>query len=308
MHVTEPRLMTDVVLAPFLALFSPSFYRRIGEASLGRAFLYLCYLSFFFSLAIGALLVWRWMPAVDAIVVWSAERMPAVTFTRDGPVTDVGQPFELNHPAYGRLLVIDTHAEFPDPDRPAWLWLTGRQLVFAPVNSPRTSEFRSVDVVPASPERRQEWHDVILDRRHLERMYEDLMPWAPVVALLAFPVFFVCKLCVALAYGMLGAVVSFVLRKRLPYRRVLGLTIFAMTPVVMLEFAALAGLANPVASSLRVSAAVTVAYLCVAIASARRGGAATPARRPPDAGRQKSAPRKGAMPPRPAARRTATRV
>jgi hypothetical protein len=102
--------------------------------------------------------------------------------------------------------------------------------------------------------------------------------------------------------------VSFVLRKRLPYRRVVGLAIFAMTPVVMLEFVALAGVANPVASSLRISAAVTVAYLCVAIASARRGSPAAPARRPPDAGRQKISRTRSATPPRAATRRTATRV
>src|SRR5262245_47672606 len=179
MFVMEPRLMTDVVLAPVLALFSPSFYRRIGEASFGRALLYLGYLSLLFSLAIAGLLVLRWMPAMDALVLWSAERMPTITFTRDGPVTDVPQPFDLVHPDYGRLLAIATHAEFPDPDRPAWVWLTSHQLVFGAVNSPRTSELRSIDVVPTSPERRQEWQDVVLDRRHLEFMYEDLMPWVP---------------------------------------------------------------------------------------------------------------------------------
>src|SRR5262249_23739344 len=67
MFVMEPRLMTDVVLAPVLALFSPSFYRRIGEASFGRALLYLGYLSLLFSLAIAGLLVLRWMPALDAL-------------------------------------------------------------------------------------------------------------------------------------------------------------------------------------------------------------------------------------------------
>ena len=85
--------VVDLLFGPGLAFFSAGFYRRTGQRSLGRALLYLGYLSFLFSLGIAALFVWRWMPAVDAFVVWAADRLPTVVFTREGPIADVTQPF-----------------------------------------------------------------------------------------------------------------------------------------------------------------------------------------------------------------------
>ena len=257
----------DLLFGPVLAFFSAGFYRRTGQRALWRALLYLGYMSFLFSLGIAALFVWRWMPAVDAFVFWAADRLPTVVFTRQGPVADVPQPFELYHPTYGRVLVVDTAADMADPDRPAWLYLTGRHLVLGGIGGPRTSEYRSLDIVPRSPD--QEWRDVIVSPSVVQRVYEDLLPAAPLAILLAFPVFFAWKLAAAIAYSVLAVGLSAVLRGRLGYRRLLTLTIFAMTPVVVMEFLAMGGLVNLVASSVRVSCAVTAAYLMAAILCAR---------------------------------------
>ena len=258
----------DLLFGPVLAFFSAGFYRRTGQRALWRALLYLGYMSFLFSLGIAALFVWRWMPAVDAFVVWAADRLPTVVFTREGPIADVTQPFELHHPVYGRVLVVDTAADMADPDRPAWLYLTGTHLVLGGIGGPRTSEYRCLDIVPTSPE--QAWQDVIVSSTVVQRLYEDLLPFAPLAIVLAFPVFFAWKLVAAVAYSLLAVGLSLVLRGRLGYRQLLTLTVFAMTPVVVMEFLAMGGLANLVASSVRVSCAVTAAYLMAAILCAKR--------------------------------------
>jgi hypothetical protein len=255
----------DFLLAPGLALFSRPFYQQAARASLARGVLYLLYLSLLCSLGVGILFVLKVMPAVDEFLEWSASRLPVVTLTPDGPVTSVKEPFALDHPRYGTVLRIDTSRETPDPQQPAVLWLTKRQLVFTNLDRKKGREYRAYDIVPTSEEERAKWQTRTIDGNLLRTLYREYRSYAFWLPPLVIPLFFVWKLTAALAYSVLAVIINLVVRARLSYANLLTLTFFAMTPVILFEWLAGLGLSNPVASGVWLSWLVTGAYLFAAI-------------------------------------------
>src|SRR5262245_40797861 len=98
----------QILLGPVLAIIDPTYYARVAREPLGRGLLYVLYLSALTAVGFALMLERWWLPAADDVAAWIAARVPAMTFTKDGVVSSVDQPFVLEHPDLGTLLRLDT--------------------------------------------------------------------------------------------------------------------------------------------------------------------------------------------------------
>ncbi|HXJ32636.1 MAG TPA: DUF1189 family protein [Candidatus Eisenbacteria bacterium] len=256
-----------VLLAPVLALFEPGFYARAARASVVRGFAYLAYLAFLTAVGAGLMLEWRWYPALDDLAEWVADRLPAITFTVDGPRVADATPVVIEHPTYGRLLRIDTTADLPDTSEPALVTITRSQIVLSRIDG-TTPEHRAWDVVPQTDEARRNWSDVTIDGRRARILFRELRWLAWMVVPAVFVLAFTWKLIAGLVYSVLAVVMNAVLGTRLSYPALLNVTCFALTPATLLWWMSVVGLLGDMRVEWPVSLWVTGTYLFLGIRSA----------------------------------------
>ncbi|MBI4398331.1 MAG: DUF1189 family protein [Candidatus Omnitrophica bacterium] len=223
----------DILLGPVFSFFSVSFYRRIIHSRLGKGFLYLAYLAFLYGLI---LLVTLWLPfkpALDRFEGWFTTNLPQMTFTREGVVTKAAQPFEMKSSEYGSVLILDaTKNEIGDiPD--TWLYITKTKALFRGGNA---NDFRVVELVPKNEEEKTKWKDVTLTGDSVHAMYKRVMPFAhPVIFIVVFFTFFLWKILAALVYSLVALLLNLFRREKLQYGSLLALSMFALTPVTVLQ-------------------------------------------------------------------------
>ncbi len=228
--------MIDFIFSPFLALFSLKFYRKITSSSLGKGFLYLSYLSLIFSVGCVAFFTTSALPSANRFVDWFQKSFPTMTFTKDGVVTDVPQPFSLKHPQYGTLLIIDTSKEEVSLEeiRNTILYITKKKLY---AWDGRRNEYRIIDLVPRAGQALSNWKDLTLTGPLISTFYKRVVPIAfPIVFVFCFCLFFVWKLLAGLFYSLVALVSNFFRRNKLTYDKLLNVSFFTLTPVTLLQW------------------------------------------------------------------------
>jgi hypothetical protein len=258
----------QLLLGPVLAIIDPGYYARMARESLGRAMLYVLYLSAVTAVVFGLTLERWWLPECDDFVAWAAARLPAITFTKDGVVSPAPQPFELVHPAYGMLLRLDTGRDVPELDHdPPFLTITRTRMALAQQRGEgEAPEYRILDVVPHGDADRASWTDRTFDGATAAQIYATVRPWLHGLILVAVGATFVWKMLAGLLYSLFALVANAVLRARLPYPTLLTLTLFALTPTMVLEWLAWSGVIPWPAGG--AGSLVTVLYVFLAVRSA----------------------------------------
>lgn len=98
-----------MILDPINSVASIDFYKKISGQSLGRSFLYVCYIAALFSIIGTFALKIKIGPVIDETFQWLERAMPPLTY-QDGKVTStLTAPLKLQHPRLPEVsLMIDT--------------------------------------------------------------------------------------------------------------------------------------------------------------------------------------------------------
>ena len=227
----------DILLAPIYSFFSVSFYRRIIQSSLGKGFLYLLYLSFVYGAILLSLFIIRLKPMADDFVNWFASSLPQLTLTKNGVTASIQQPFEMKSPLYGTVLVIDTTKEKADgvPPTRTLIYLTKTQLVF---QNEAKSETRILSLLPKDDQAKEKWKDFSVTGAVVEMIYKKIVPIVyPFILVLSLFAFFIWKILAALFYSLVALLLNLFRKEKLSYGQLLVLSMFALTPVAVLQIA-----------------------------------------------------------------------
>ncbi len=224
----------DILLAPVYSFFSTSFYRRVIRYSVGKGFLYLAFLSLIYSLLILFFFWTPFKPNIDKFVNWFAANLPQLTLTKEGVLTSVTQPFQLKSPVYGSVLVIDTTKDtLEGMPSETLIYMTKTKLVFKNQNR---NELRVFELVPSTEEAKAKWKDFVLTGPFLEGWYKKLVPVViPAILIVVFWMFFVWKILASLFYSLIALLINLFRREKLGYGHLLTLSMFALTPVAVLQ-------------------------------------------------------------------------
>lgn len=262
-----------VPLAPVRALADPRFWPVAFRTGPRVGLLYVVWLAtlgFAVAAAAGA---WTIMPAADGFVGWLAERIPEVRFTADGVVSDVAQPFVLEHPQLGTVLLIDTTREEPGSEPLPFVTVLRDRLVVSARDGERRGHRRTYDAVPRTPDARAAWQTIVVDGARVRSAWAAVRPLWVLVPAVGAVLWLVWKLFAALWYALAAAPLARLLRVDVPDRGVFAAACFALTAVAVAEWAEIAGWPNLVAQPLP-SAMVTLGYLLAGLLLAR--GASPP--------------------------------
>ncbi len=258
--------MKDIFFAPFLSLFSVSFYRRLNAApALAKGFGYLVYLSALIGVLGMAGLGFFLNRYAGEYMQWFKQNMPPVTFTQEGAVCEAEQPFTLKHPQYGTILVVDTAREDAPavsemPDTP--VFLTKTKLV---ARQRSRGQYRVFDIVPKGDGLRN-WKDFTLDGAFTEGFYNRAVPILyPAIFLICSIFYFIWKLLAAVVYSLIALGLNLFRKEKLPYESLLALSMFALTPVAMLQIFAAIIPAMRITTNAGLSIIITSCYLALGI-------------------------------------------
>ncbi|MBI4971873.1 MAG: DUF1189 family protein [Candidatus Omnitrophica bacterium] len=223
----------DILLAPIFSFFSVSFYRRVIHSSLGKGFLNLLFLAFIYSLVILSLFMIKAKPAVDHFVDWFTKSLPQLTFTREGVHATIQQPFEMKNPVYGTVLVIDTTKDKVDNPPSSLIYLTKTQLV---VRNEAKSETRIFNLVPPADQAKSKWKDFSVTGTLVDMIYRKVVPFIyPAIVFFVAIFFFMWKLLASLIYSLFALLLNLFRKEKLNYGQLLVLSMFAVTPVAVLQ-------------------------------------------------------------------------
>lgn len=225
----------SILTAPFYALFSVPFYRKVITSPLSRGFLYAGYLSLVIVAVTVVMFFFVFLPKLDAFEEWIETEMPALTWTPEGLVMDARSPYLMVHPELGPLAIIDTTKEDIASEE------MGHFLVY--VTSKRIftrqgpGEIRVYDITQPPDERREDMLTMRIDPELVNRAYRSLRPWISffLVAVL-FPFFFIWKVMEALIYSLVGSFINFKRRNPLTYSATLNVSFFALTAATILQY------------------------------------------------------------------------
>jgi len=258
-----------VLSAPFYSFFSRSFYRKAVEAPLKKGFLYLGYLTVLAAVLVFAVFRLRVLPEIDRFAVWMEDSMPQLTWTPEGLAMNARSPYAMIHEQFGPLVTFDMTRDEVSAEE------IGDALIF--VTSRRAyvrhgaAEVRVYDLTQPAENRSPEHLVVSIDREFLKKFYGSLKPWLIFLSMLFFvPSFFLWKLFEALLYSLAALVLQAIRKTNLPYRRLFGLCLFAMTPATLIQFRGV--FAPPLAVlpfGIFGSMVVTSAYLYLALCQAK---------------------------------------
>lgn len=227
----------DILLAPIYSFFSVSFYRRVIQSSIGKGFLYLLYLSTIYGVILLSLFIIRLKPMADDFVNWFASNLPQLTLTKNGVTASIQQPFTMKSPLYGTILVIDTTKEKADGTAPTHtlIYLTKTQLVF---QNEAKSETRILNLLPKEDQAKAKWKDFSVTGAIVQMIYHKILPIVyPFILVLSLSVFFIWKIMASLFYSLIALLLNLFRKEKLGYGSLLVLSMFALTPVAILQIA-----------------------------------------------------------------------
>jgi len=223
----------DILLAPIYSFFNISFYRRVIQSSLGKGFLLFLYLSILFSLLIVFAFAKQGRPVMDQFVNWFTDNLPQLTLTKQGIVAQVEQPFEMKNPMYGSVLIINTSTDSLDKIPDTTFYLTKTKLVY---RDAQKGQYRVFNLSPETDESKAKWQDLVITGPLLNGWYKKLIPFAfLVIFIFVIPFVFIWKLIAALFYSLIALLINFFRKERLKYSKLLLCSMFAMTPVAVLQ-------------------------------------------------------------------------
>lgn len=229
--------MINFIFSPILSLFSLSFYREVMKSSVGKGFLYILYLSLIFAAATDVIFARILMPQADRFAEWFRDSFPPMTFTKEGVVTDVAQPFKLEHPTIGSLMMIDTSKETATIEeiRSTLLYVTKKSLY---VWDGRRNQYRIFELAPMNAEAEANWKDLEVTGEKAYGIYLRFAPMAyPIVFLLCFVFFFIWKLLAGVFYSLIALIINTFRKNRLNYEKLLNVAFFSLTPATYLQWA-----------------------------------------------------------------------
>lgn len=256
----------DFLFSPLLSLFSAKFYRTVLRSSPGFGFLYLLYLGLIGAVSVMLAMMLKWLPVADEFVNWFSDQVPPVVLDQDGLSSSVAQPYEISHPKFGTLVILDTTKEtVRDEDVKRTFFYVTKRKIYA--NDPTRNETRIMDVLGRVSETelsriaRQE-----LDGEQLKDFYAKAKPVVKIVAFLGVLLaVYMWKLGAALFYSLAAWILNQFREEKYSYLPLVSVSAFALTPVAVLQFSGslLPNLSlNP---PLWMAVAITSLYLAVAI-------------------------------------------
>ena len=229
--------MIQFVISPALALFSRRFYRGLRDSGPGRGLLYLLYLAILVSVLVFVLSQALLVPEIRNFSNLLIEETPEMTLTATGLTADVEQPYVVSHPEIGAMYVIDTRknaSALLSTDR------SGSPILIAKdgavIKNPRTGEIRSIDFGKAMGEVARTGEPIQITKPLMSKMSETFQSFfAPIFAVVVFPVFYIWKVVAALLYSLVALLINLARKDKLKYQQLFLVSCYALTPVLILQ-------------------------------------------------------------------------
>jgi len=218
---------------PFRALCAPRLYAAVSTAPIRSGVGYLAYVGALW----GVLASWGFASLVlrpfDETARWAAPRLPRLTFTADGVVTEVLQPYEVTR-AQQVLLRVDTAAEATGTPKPS-PGSTGPPIVtitrsLLTMTLPEPLKPVVVRLTPEAPDPRRDQEPYTLDGNEFMRSYRSYRALALVAAFLVpATLVFTITFALALVLSMVAWPLSRLVRSPASWRALWNMAARAST-------------------------------------------------------------------------------
>ncbi|MBN1688713.1 MAG: DUF1189 family protein [Candidatus Omnitrophica bacterium] len=223
-----------ITQAPFYSFFSIPFYREVIMMPLRKGFLYLLYLAGIATAVFAVYVSLILVPRVNNFIGWMQQEMPPLFWNGESLTMSTQEAYTMFHPELGLVAVIDTNqkditlAQMGD----APVFVTSEK-VYIKREGGGLNLYPLADFFNQGPDTRME---VQFDGNFIDQFYRSWKPWAIFSALVFYlPFFFIWKIVAALFYSLFGLLVNQFRKNKLPYSAVLNVTIFALTPMILIQ-------------------------------------------------------------------------
>lgn len=223
------------VRALLYSLFSKEFYAIISKSRLKTGLIYLALLSLISSVLFLFSLTTRAVPQSNAFKEWvKAEMPPLVWSPRQGLSMGVPSPYTMTHPELGPVAVFDLDNPVAVPDKyPSISTLVTRSKVYI---KNRPGQMRVFDLNELAANVENPAQEIVVTPEVIDAIYNSVKPWIlGGVFVLFVPFFFLWKFVVAAIYSVVGIIFNFMRREKLEYPAIFNITLFAMTPVILIQ-------------------------------------------------------------------------
>ena len=226
----------DFLLSPVLSLFSSRFYRSILKSSLGWGFLYITYLSAICAAAFFLLIFFKWLPVADDFVNWFVVKMPPITVDKSGFSSAVPQPYEMKHPGFGMVLILNTTQEnISAQEMKNAIFYVAKTKIY--VSDPLRNETRIIDLPTAAHQSKGGIQPQSITGKLVKDFYQKVRPYFLTVLFLLIVAFvLIWKIGAALIYSVIAIILNRFREEKFAYPALLNVSIFALTTVTMLQF------------------------------------------------------------------------
>ncbi len=215
----------NAIQAVVLSFFSPSFYRDVGQHWRGTGFGYL----FVLLLVLWIPVTVKWHGSITAFVRDHTpaliNQIPAITISHGAVSADCVMPYTIKEPMSQQpLLVIDTTGATTSlKDAKADMLLTRTKLIVRKTpGETREYDLSQVDNFKLDRNRVQHWANEIG-----QNLAAVLYPFILIVS-------FLYRMIQALIYALIGMLFARLVNATLEYTALVRLTVFALTPVLIL--------------------------------------------------------------------------
>ena len=206
---------------------SASAYRRFAAEKGSRAFFYLIFLSFLFTIGSAVALKLKLAPVIDQTFQWLETSVPKLTFSNGKVTSDTTGPVRLAHPQLpGLAVMIDTQRTTPVnlrdlTEAKVQAYLTGNAMYL----ERRPGELETYDLSKAALDR-----PAVVDPaffREAARAFKIIVYPASIVAV--FFLFATVTVVVALINGVLGLILNSLMGGSLPFGSLFKIGLHAQT-------------------------------------------------------------------------------
>ena len=228
--------MIEFLFAPILSLFSPRFYRDILKSSLAKGFFYLAYLAVIFATVFLVILHVKFIPIAENFVDWFALNLPEITFEKGTVSSPAKQPYEMKHPVFGKILVLDTTKDALKTEelKDIFFYITKTKIY---ANDYVHNEIRIFDLTaPQNQKGKLSQGPQTLTGKSVKAFYLKAKPFFLILFFFLFGAsIFFWKLGAALFYSLLALVLNRFREEKFSYAVLLNVSIFGLTAVSFLQ-------------------------------------------------------------------------
>lgn len=223
-----------MLLDPVNSITSVSFYRKVAQRSVLRAFGYLAYLGLLFSLVVPFWIKSAWMPKVLETFAWLEKNVPVITIANSEVSVSAPQPLVLRHPSLPEVgLIIDaTRTEPVTPkileEQKAQVFLAKSALYL--MERPGQLTVYDFSKMPPQPK------PVVIDQKFFQTAAALIGPIVyPSAVILAFGAFMAWKTVASLFYALMGVLINGLANGALAFAPLFCIAVHAQTLVVVLQ-------------------------------------------------------------------------